>query len=579
MISLANYQAKEVTAMNKKRILPIIFAFVTSVLISVLLYFCMSFTADYPMEEMDQGWTVTINGKVHKDVQLTRFKSIIDGELKRGDNIVLSRTLPDLGDIPFPTILFKSRYTTLTVLVDDVEFFDFGQDMYNDKKFLGKTYHFITLPTDFDGKELKLIMKVSENDAFKDLNPPIIGSQPDVEGAFIHRHMPIISTGMFLMVFGIAFLCINLFFVSSMPEIRSFLLGSIFCMNVSAWVMCYYSILSPFIYTKYETQVEFFTMYLIVPYCYLFLYTVQKIENKKLYLTAALLTTGITLAQYVLHYIFNIHMKVTLPMYHIAGTFGFGVITYYLIKNIKRKDISESGMIQMLGMFAFALAQIIHLVIYYMASYTYIPNSSFLGVVALSAGCLLFVLCQLANYLLFITSAYAQRQEYASLSHLAYADGLTNLPNRARADKMLDDLDKTELDYCIISVDLNGLKTVNDEFGHPSGDKYIKDFSKVLSTTFNEAGFCARIGGDEFIVLIEDSSEKEVDALLGIMTSALNVMNALYSEYHRSVATGYAFRHECPENASSHEVYLLADQRMYELKRKMHEELGIHNRL
>ncbi|MBP3278510.1 MAG: hypothetical protein J6M44_06110 [Butyrivibrio sp.] len=62
------------------------------------------------------------------------------------------------------------------------------------------------------------------------------------------------------------------------------------------------------------------------------------------------------------------------------------------------------------------------------------------------------------------------------------------------------------------------------------------------------------------------------------MNSALNVMNALYPEYHRSVATGYAFKHELP-NATSHEVYLLADERMYEMKRKMHEELGIHNRL
>ena len=63
------------------------------------------------------------------------------------------------------------------------------------------------------------------------------------------------------------------------------------------------------------------------------------------------------------------------------------------------------------------------------------------------------------------------------------------------------------------------------------------------------------------------------------MESALNVMNAIYSEYHRSVASGYAFRHECKGEVNSHEVYLLADERMYENKRKMHEELGIKQRL
>ena len=180
---------------------------------------------------------------------------------------------------------------------------------------------------------------------------------------------------------------------------------------------------------------------------------------------------------------------------------------------------------------------------------------------------------------MFITQSYAQKQEYASLSRLAYADGLTNLPNRARSDKELQDLNDLDSDYCIISVDLNGLKFVNDEFGHPSGDKYIKDFAKVLTSTFDEHGFTARIGGDEFLVIIKDSEGKDIQAMIGRMESALNVMNALYSEYHRSVATGFAFRHECPEGTSSHEVYLLADERMYENKRRMHEELGIKQRL
>ena len=565
--------------MIKKFIPPLICSIIVTFLVYLLISTCMSFTAEHPMAELDSGWVITLNGGVHKDTPLTRFSEIIDGTLERGDSIVMTTTLPDLGNIPFPVILFKSRYTTLTVYVDGEYFFDYGSDMYANNEFLGKTYHFITLPTDFAGKELKFEMRVSEKDAFSNLNPPVIGSQPDVEGDFIHRHLPIIATSMFLFVFGLSFLCITMFFVSSIPDIRAFLIGSVFCINLAIWLMSYYSILTPFIYTRYETQIEFFTMYLIVPFCYLFVYMIQKVENKRLYLTAALLTTGITLTQYTLHYIFGIHMKVTLPMYHIAGAFGFGIITYYLIRNIRKRDISESGMIQMLGVSVFAFAQFIHLGIYYIAKHRYVPNANTLSIMTLDIGCLFFVLCQLANYLVFITNAYAQRQEHASLTHLAYADGLTNMPNRAKADKLLDDLDASDLDYCIISVDLNGLKTVNDKFGHPSGDKYIKDFAKVLTTTFDETGFCARIGGDEFLVILEDSNEKDVDALLGRMNSALNVMNALYSEYHRSVATGYAFRHECPENATSHEVYLLADQRMYELKRKMHEELGIHNRL
>ena len=89
---------------------------------------------------------------------------------------------------------------------------------------------------------------------------------------------------------------------------------------------------------------------------------------------------------------------------------------------------------------------------------------------------------------------------------------------------------------------------------------------------------CARIGGDEFLVIIKDAGSLDIDDLIGRMNSALDVMNAIYPIYTRSVAAGYAYSHECPEK-SSHEVYLLADRRMYENKKIMHEKLGIDARL
>ena len=114
--------------------------------------------------------------------------------------------------------------------------------------------------------------------------------------------------------------------------------------------------------------------------------------------------------------------------------------------------------------------------------------------------------------------------------------------------------------------------------GHAEGDKYILDFSKILTSTFAEHGMCARIGGDEFIVIIRDADSLNIDELITKMSSALDVLNALYPTYVRSVATGYAYRHE-RLGKSSHEVYLLADRRMYENKKIMHEKLGIEVRM
>ncbi|MCR5404924.1 MAG: GGDEF domain-containing protein [Butyrivibrio sp.] len=565
--------------MRKKYILPLIISFLLAVIITVITSICITGITQYPIADLESGWTVKLNGSEHRDVSLYEFYKILDGKkLSRGDDITMSITLPDLGALPFPAILFKSRYTTLKCYLDDKLLYDFGQDMYEKRQFIGKMFHFISLPSKCAGKELSLKMRVGENDAFTSLQSARFGSQPDLMSSFMNTHAMVIATGIFLVVFGIVFLCITLFFVADFPDIRSLLCGSVFSINIGIWVMSYYNVLSLFIYTPFETQIEYFTLYLIVPFCYLITYFIQKIVRKRLYIAAALLTSTVTVVQFILHYGFNIHLRATLPLYHIIGLLGFLVMLYYLIRNIIRKDLTASGIIQMAGLVAFALAAVAHLVIYALDK-LHIPNSYRLGILIIDSGCLCFVMCQLSNYMIYITQSYAQRKEYESLARLAYADGLTNLPNRARTDKYLEDLDKSNKDYCIVSVDLNGLKTVNDKFGHVNGDKYIKDFSKVLSTTFDGVGFLSRIGGDEFLVIIEDSQNVDIDALLGRLSSALNVMNALYTEYTRSVATGYAYRHEFTDEATSHEVYLLADQRMYEVKKRMHEELGITMRI
>jgi diguanylate cyclase (GGDEF)-like protein len=562
---------------TKKRLLPIILSSIFAVLISWIIAVCLTTSPQYPILSLDEGFAVTINQRHYSGVSFSEFYKVIGDKLKRGDNITARTTLPDMGDVPFPVLLFRSRYTTVRCYIDGELIYEYGQDMYQKSKFVGKMYHFITLPHGYEGKELLLAMTVAENNPFTALSPIKMGSQPDIEGEFIHEHMMIIATGMFLIIFGMSFLCIALFFVAMVPDIMSFLIGSLMCLNLGAWIMTYYNVLSPFVYTPYETQIEYFTLYLIVPYCYLMVYFVQKIEKKRLFMTAAAITFLLTFLQYLLHYVFNIHLRSTLPIYHIVGLLGFVLISYYVIRNLRKNDVSASGKMQMAGLVAFCVAEVAHLIIYVLDS-MHVKTNHFVNIVIIDSGCLIFVMCQLANYMLYISEAFAQRQEHASLTHLAYADGLTNMANRARADKAMADLNKTQDDYCIVSVDLNGLKIVNDKFGHPAGDKYIKDFSKVLTTSFSEEGFCARIGGDEFLVILKDTTEKETETLIGRMVSALNVMNALYTDYHRSVATGYAFRHEVPE-ASSHEIYLLADQRMYENKRKMHEELGIHARL
>ncbi len=563
--------------MKNKSLLPLALSLLITAIIVFLCHIIITFTPTSPEKKLDEGWHMTIGNEEYDNVRLSKLYETRSQRLTRNDFISLTITLPDLGELDTPAIIFQSRYTTVRCYLNDKELYNFGQKAFLSGDFTGKMYHIITLDPDYAGKELKINMIVAEENAFTYLTPVILGNHLDIAIEFANKNALVIATGIFVFIFGVSFLFIALVFVTFVPEVKSLLFSALFCMNLGAWLLSYYNILSLFIYTELETQLEYFTMYLIVPYCYLILYYIQDLKRNRMYITMMLISSAIPAIQYLLHYAFNIHLRTTLPIYHLDGLIGFLVICFYAHKNFKEKNISSLNKTQMTGLVFYSIAEVLHLVIYILDK-MHFGTIEYANRIIICSGCIIFTLCQLSTYLMYITDSYARKQENASLSHLAYADGLTNLPNRAKADTIMDSLNNAEVDYCIVSIDLNGLKDVNDKFGHPTGDKYIKDFSKVLLNAFGNDGTCARIGGDEFLVILRDAGGKDITGMITRMNSALNVMNALYTEYKRSVASGAAFKHEF-KDCTAHEVYLLADQRMYEEKRKMHEKLGIKTRL
>jgi diguanylate cyclase (GGDEF)-like protein/PAS domain S-box-containing protein len=106
--------------------------------------------------------------------------------------------------------------------------------------------------------------------------------------------------------------------------------------------------------------------------------------------------------------------------------------------------------------------------------------------------------------------AEAQRQ----LTHIAYHDSLTGLPNRASFEERL----KTALDGCadgrcaaaVLFIDLDNFKLINDSFGHAAGDELLRAVAGRLSRATRGGDMVARQGGDEFLILIADIESGEI---------------------------------------------------------------------
>lgn len=166
-----------------------------------------------------------------------------------------------------------------------------------------------------------------------------------------------------------------------------------------------------------------------------------------------------------------------------------------------------------------------------------------------------------------ISSALIEKK-YASST-----DELTGLANRRSFMEALTDIEKNNKTHQItyIMIDLNGLKRVNDTLGHNAGDEYIIGASQCMIPPFIKIGNVYRIGGDEFVVLLNCTDNKVSDAI--------DTFNHLVDNWqgkqvdNLSVAIGVVKGSEHPE-LSSNELLQLADKLMYEDKEKYYEKNG-----
>ncbi|MGT2435714.1 sensor domain-containing protein [Bradyrhizobium betae] len=131
-----------------------------------------------------------------------------------------------------------------------------------------------------------------------------------------------------------------------------------------------------------------------------------------------------------------------------------------------------------------------------------------------------------------------RRQTESRMAHMAYHDGLTDLPNRAAflqaLNQMIEACEGTGEEFAVLSIDLDGLKEVNDVFGHALGDKLLIEVAQRLQNVAR-GGLVARLSGDEFGLIIDG---KQPEAGLAL---ARNVGEAVTQEFQidgRAVRAG-----------------------------------------
>lgn len=153
------------------------------------------------------------------------------------------------------------------------------------------------------------------------------------------------------------------------------------------------------------------------------------------------------------------------------------------------------------------------------------------------------------------------------LIYVSYHDVLTGLYNRAYFEKVTASIEcKIGHGIGVFGVDLDGLKFVNDTLGHGQGDLLLKRAAKILQLSFLAQGTIARIGGDEFVIIVQGISQNDMETLYKSIHDNTQRENEKNKEFviPLNMSIGYAYS----ADASKSITHLLheADKKMYREK-------------
>ena len=516
---------------------------------------------------LNDGWNVIYNETEYNNVSLPELRTILGTSTNQGDTLILKKDMVDLSNYSSPTLMFETRFSAFRVICNSQILEERFFNSLNKHAFIGCMNNFVPLPSYDTPVCLSIELFIAENGAYNYYESPVIGGYSDLLLYAIYNHSFIFTISSFLIIFGVAFFAIAIGFRSDFPEINMQIYSALLYITLGIWFLTQFKLLDLFIENYgLQTEIEYIALYLVVPLMYMVMGCSQNYLKNKVFLAFSIVGSLFAISLIFIHFLGLAHINQLLIYYQIDAIIFIIFMIVMVVKDTITRKLKQWQTIQLMGAGILGLSFIFNVIFYYM-ELAGISEQIMLSKKAVPVGAMCMVFGTMVNYQIYMSESYAQKKENESLAHLAYADGLTGIPNRSKLEKYLSDLSAKDENYCIVSIDLNGLKSVNDLQGHLMGDKYLSEFSHVLEECFKDKGFIARIGGDEFVVVLKDEIMFTVDSLLLEMEQELHLINQKDPSIKRSAAAGYAYRHEVNSN-DWHSVYLIADERMYKNKAK-----------
>ena len=191
-----------------------------------------------------------------------------------------------------------------------------------------------------------------------------------------------------------------------------------------------------------------------------------------------------------------------------------------------------------------------------------------------------YITADIVVLMLLIGYEFIKAIQYAAMNRLlqrkVYLDDATGLPNKNKCEELLSE-EEPDADTGVCSFDLNNLRRINDSMGHDAGDAYIYRFAVCLQSFIPPEHFVGRIGGDEFIAVLQGLDEQAVRKLFEDLRKDIAVESKEHRELPLSYAAGFAMASAYP-GKTMRELFNAADKNMYINKNHVKREEALEEK-
>lgn len=460
-------------------------------------------------------------------------------------------------------LAFRSSHQELLVTIDDKAIYSFEKpiEILTFPKSPGSAWNIITLPEIRAGQVMKISIHSFYDNYQEKIGEMMLGSKSAILFQIGFDYFPAVFMSILVIIFAVMLILYGVY-LFKIRHTTNFLYLGLFAFLLGVWFFAESRFIQFFLGKILLTyQMVFLSIALMPIPGNLFISNALKPKNQHTYDQLAMVSIVNFFLMIIAQALGLVDFYEWMPLSHIIIVLTMILYLHTMAEHIRIGSVGKNRLL-FLGFVVFLFFALLNIIYFYI-------SDQFDSALLLRCGTLIALIIVAKGEVDKNLELIKIGMEAAAYKKAAFTDALTQLENRYAFDMYLEEISKEphedSMRNAICILDVDGLKFINDSYGHWMGDQLIRNMSECIETVFHDSGRCFRIGGDEFAIILKGEREELKSYLYQLRNEIID--RNINKHSFLSASWGLAFQSDT-RGKSIYEAFQLADARMYQDKER-----------